>query len=1728
MSFILVMMMIIPMFTINASAAVTLSKQLTLYLVPNTHLDTAWQHPFPQVANNTSYGIRPMFRNSTTALNSGSQYRFTTSASAHLRMLKDYYNDDNPTSADRLWTLTKSLVDKGQLDLAGGQIVEPDLNVPNGEALVRQSLYAQHFFAANFTLHGKPYTARTGMVPDVFGFCGQLPQILFKSEMKYFVTSKVNWNGQATGEGSYATCIGSTYENFRTGSRNRDSDIMNWLALDGKSTVLANFLQQDYNNTTVSTAQIQSAFNANWNTGNNFHGGPRGTGIRNALFFYGGGDFGQGMNGGTVTTNNGNSFGFHTYIANNNGSAVNVVSATVTEFFDATVATENLSTLNTTNGNFIDGEMYAEFHRGTYTTWARLKKYNRDNEILGEAAEKAATIGFYTNSISTNSQDRIEEGWYKILINQMHDVLPGSALAWQYYLSYNQEELAANLFRGVRDNALAALAHRADTNVAGKPVFVYNDLSWARDGEVTVRLQYSAATMPAGGVVVYDGATPIYPSKVARDVAKNRLAVTFMAEGVPATGYKVFDVRAEEAGERVTPLTVDEDNWAFGNDNVKFRLNPRSGYISSLQTKVGGVWREMFAQGVGTEGGELHIHRDCDTVSPAQNFHQWEVNMAELNKEPDFIIDGLPLSMDIICNTPEKVTIRVVKNWNGAEVSQEYTLFANSDRVDVHLVADWYQTKRLLKVSFPIDADNGYAAYETSFGTVLRPTNRDNAFGRVRFEVPVHKWADVTDKSGDYGVSILNDAKYGNDSLRKQMGGGKVFVRNRITVCRVPNVTNWAGNSTYPPVQPYVVDAGTHVLNYSIYPHAGKWEDSQTVNKGLELNHPMTAFEAAKGPGNGFGASESFASVDKPNVIISALKNQYDEPNNNNLIVVRVYESSGRPTSNVTVTLPGNIKAGSAKEVNMLEHDYDADHGYSGTNAYTVKALTTSGKTVTFDIGKYEVLTIQAELEASPLAALAVPQESVSLAFNSRGVTPNGSRNAAYIEGTGASTSNTGRSFPQEYWPAGNKINYQGIEFNVGPAASNNFLNGTSAANTVNVSTTGKYSKIYIVGASVNTSGGSSAAADPWLNNAVPGTFTVNYDSGAPTTKAITFNSWRTHLSGWNRTQWRDDKPYVYDSIALVSGHHHIYTGSSSEIYECESYLFVYDIDIDDTRTVTSINIPVSTNIKIAAITLAAPVAGFGKVYDSSLEEAIVEEAPTPSVPQNVRAVYTNSYNDFVITWDASTDAVKYRVYSGTTAGFTTSSGTQIAEVGGPTYTHVAPSLSAAQVLAGTTQLYYKVVAIGRANNASALSAASDPIAPREVNYCLGLTAATRVVANHEANTSSERARDAVDGSLSTKWCATRGGTTGTITASNPAWLAVDLTGTAGQTVRIDRFVVYHCGAGGEQASANTRDFNIKVSTDTTNCMTTTATSPNGTWATVVNVANNPGNASGNVTTHPVTGVNTRFVRLYVTYPEVTTWSGATRIYEFQAFGTNPGFTAVINAESTARNAKVELVNIGDLSADYVKLAASYDFYNPDNDAAPGSVTEGNTQFKWYMRLNDTSYANTADRAYYVAIPGGTNKDLMMTRSALSIATSLRCEITVYDSNGLKGATVTIDAAPPFATTYHNKPIVTLLNSNFGWVTFKEAKGGRSLVNVLTSFSPSPALAGVDSVRVFVATYDAIGKMLDVKDEVVEVTPEGIASFIPGFNVSPSTALMKVFFWDAETMAPLFEAILLD
>ncbi|MCL2152091.1 MAG: glycosyl hydrolase-related protein [Oscillospiraceae bacterium] len=1580
----LAVMMVMQMAAVHVAAAdVTIDKTWTLYMVPNTHLDTAWQSPYKQVVEgNGSNGLRPMLGNVIGHLNGNSSYIFTTSASKHYEWAKEYFGSDNPDNR-RYWDDMKALVAKGQWDITGGQLVEPDLNLPSGESFARHSLYAQHFFEREF---GRDKQPTTGMVPDVFGFAGQLPQVLYKSEMPYFVTSKVNWS-ERTGVSAYYEDPESGTNQWRNHrgnddnpatNRGRQSDIWWWQGLDGKSSVLSNFLTYDYNwTTTDARGPMDAVFTQNWQDGYE-------TGVKIGLFFFGSGDFGQGLTG----TASGNSFVYVSQTASNANTKFSVANKGTSAFFkdlddiikadEANVAAGAEPTINIPTHT---GEIYLEYHRGTYTSWARIKEYNRKNEILADSAEKAATLGFYTGVTPTNNSDTIEWAWNRVLTDQMHDVLPGSSVAYQYYQSYNFQEQSKNLFNSVRNNALAGLAYRADTNVQGSPVFVFNELSWARSGEVTVEV-YDPLIVPAVETfpVIFDGATQIYPSNAVRNPG-GKATLTFMAPDVPALGYKVFDVRfvMQPPPARSTALKVDVDNLTFENETLRMQINPKTGYISSL--KYNG--REMFAQGVGMEGGELHVYRDTEE-RPDQGFDQWELNMREMNKEPSWIVDGLPVSIDVIENTPDKVTVQVVKLWNGSAITQKFSMYPGVDHVDVNLNAEWFQTKRLLKVSFPINADNSYATYDAAYGAVQRPTDRITPFQQARYEVPGHKWVDVTDKSGDYGVSILNDAKYGHDSWRRT-AGDTTFVRSRITVCRTPRAQSFASNSAYNPSSPYVIDSGVHNFNYSIAPHEGgiangSVNGNNTMNKAYGLGTPMKAFEAAKTPSNGLGASESFASVAPTNVIMSALKNQYDNPSDPNTIVVRVYEAAGLDTDDVTITLPGNVI--SAKEVNILEHDYDSAHGYDN---YETKKLTIAGKTVKFDIGKFEVITIEAKIAPFAQAALQAPaQKALSLAYNQRATSPRSARNTAFVEGAGTSAS-PGFSMPEKNWPAGvGGLDFMGIKFNVGPIDANNILSGGSGANIAVSDPQAGYGKVYIVGFSTaRTSNTMSGTANTGAC-AATGTITVNYSTGDSTLKTIDFNSWRTDLSGWDRYAWTDTKPYVYDTIIHVNTffQQSTATNTNADHLTNENFLFLYSVDVDKSRAISSIGLPDNSDIKIVAVTLADPLPGLGVVYDAP--SVGPRENVTPAAPTNVSAKYDPGSNNLrsLITWTKSVGAYKYSVYGSTSPDFTVGTSTLLGSSVSGSYVHQLPfGVTEANAAAGNDKWYYRVVAIGRNATATAdlTSAASDlsnAVTVSNIDYCLNITNGAantaRVIGGADQSTTlaAWKATNGVWGTSNDKWSCNS-------VASGNAWVSVRV-GYDGLK-EVKRFVLAHGGMNsGESHNGANRKFSIWYSNDSTN-----GNPNNGTWTQLFNETNN----TAIITYHElISPLAVDWVQFRINpdrggWRGVTGGSGATYgtawVYEFAALSDNPNA-----GQAGAKNAEIE---IAPFTSSSMRLAVSYESVG----AAPDTVT-----YQWYKRFTDR-YGDL-----YVPIPGEIGSAMAQTNVELGMTTGYKCEITTI-KNGV-------------------------------------------------------------------------------------------------------------------------------
>jgi len=907
--------------TVVMATTVTPDQDYRFYMIPNAHIDTAWTWPIEHTAEVV---IRDTYERQIANLNSNPAYKFTTSASVHYQWCKEYY----PTDYIQVKKLATTPFNDPQWGIAGGQVVEPDLNAPSGEAFARQGLEAQWYFYKEL---GR--MANVAYVPDVFGFTGNMPQFFRKTGMQSFIATKLNWRSDP-GNGALDPGPWAESSNGQSGN-SRESDLFWWEAMDG-SDVLAYNCMSDYTSSyssgnLTSTTMTSNVFGRLRYSGsvsaNTIAGAQNGgtyyynwdSGIRYAVGMFGSGDHGGGPAAGTGSGQIGWPAALDASVPST------VVEANISNYFDALRGKEVSMTGDTVNAvpnapNVVAadglnnvykhvGENYLAYHRGTYTSWSRQKKYNRQGEIKLETAEKAATLAFWANTLDNNSSDKINIGWNRNSVNQMHDIQPGSASPPVYYQAFANHELVNNLTNSVQSNALLALAYRADTSSAsaGVPIFVYNALSWQRDGDtsttVTLDRHYNY-------VKVVDSATG---DELKADVAVNKdntAKVSFIAKGVPSLGYKVFyAIGSDTPPAAQTDLAVtDSGNLiTVSNSVLKFTIDKTTGNMPSLITLADG--HETFKQDAGIQGNALQWKVDTGGGS----YPAWDMTSGEFMSPATAFntVNTVAAPVKVIENTPEKITVRVTQtildptdgapyNTTPSTITRDITLYSGSDKVDVHLALDWEMYQRNLKVAFPVAVDTTGASYEEAYGAMDaskeaarqiaqaallpsdtsatgpllssmasgippwegalgRSTLRDTRWNQTRFEQSGHKWMDVSDDStvDQHGMSILNDAKYGYDVLRMTPNGatgtgtdagiasGSTYVRARLTVVRSPiSSSETQEGSIYQPSS-QVIDLGPQDFNYAIYPHSGTWKTAETSNRAHELCYPMPSFQTA-------------------------------------------------------------------------------------------------------------------------------------------------------------------------------------------------------------------------------------------------------------------------------------------------------------------------------------------------------------------------------------------------------------------------------------------------------------------------------------------------------------------------------------------------------------------------------------------------------------------------------------------------------------------------------------------------------------------------------------------------------------------------------------------------------------------------------------------------------------------------------------------------------------------
>jgi alpha-mannosidase len=671
-------------------------KQFTIRAVGNSHIDMAWLWPWTE----TVQVVHDTFRSVLDLMREYPEFKFTMSSARAYEWMEEKYPD--------LFAEIQQRVKEGRWEVIGGMWVEPDLNMPGGESLVRQILVGKRYFQQKFGVDVK-----IGWNPDSFGYNWQLPQIYKKSGIDYFVTQKLLWAHEFTT---------FPYKLFwwqaPDGSR-----ILTYFPHDYAGKIEAPGLAKDL------SQWIPSIYEEN------FKGTPE------MMHLYGVGDHG----GGPTRTMLDNASRL---------MAPNVVFpklqfSTAAGFFDDLGKVLPELKLPTWND-----ELYFQYHRGVFTTQADTKQRIRKSEETLLDAEKLASLAMLYGQ--PYPQGDLNRAWKRMLFDDFHDIFPGSGIAVNYLDAKRNLEDVQRVGHDIIDHSLREIAARVNTQAEGTPVLIFNTLSWPRTEVIEAGAQLSA---PTQSISVFDSqGKPAQSQLLSIDPATHRARFLLLAH-TPSLGYSTYFVRAgkETSANR---NAVKASATEFENEYLRVKIDARSGCVTSLFDKRSGT--EALAPAETDTGGPKNSI--CGNL--LQTFYDKPKEWDAWNIDSDFEKQHWDLDtadkVELLESGPLRAAVRVKKHFQNSTFIQDITVYVGVPRVDVKMHADWHEKHILLKVAFPLSAHNSKATFEIPYGTIERPTTRNTPAERAQFEVPALQWADISD--ANHGFSLLNDSKYGYDA----------------------------------------------------------------------------------------------------------------------------------------------------------------------------------------------------------------------------------------------------------------------------------------------------------------------------------------------------------------------------------------------------------------------------------------------------------------------------------------------------------------------------------------------------------------------------------------------------------------------------------------------------------------------------------------------------------------------------------------------------------------------------------------------------------------------------------------------------------------------------------------------------------------------------------------------------------------------------------------------------
>ncbi len=795
----------------------------------HAHLDVAWLWPYWRTRQKIAHTVT----NVLALMDRYPYYYYSQSQPQLLQWLKE----DLPA----VYARVKERVTEGRFEPVGAMWVEADCNLTSGESLVRQILHGTRFTQQEFGI-----TPALIWLPDVFGYSAALPQIMRGCNIPTFMTTKISWN-----QFNRMPC-----------------DTFRWRGIDG-SEVLTHFITAPdahpdnvtyytYNGPLEPSGIIGTWLNYRQQDINN-----------NLLYLCGWGDGGGGPTEGQLE---------RVPPMADVPDFPTVQMGRVTEYFEALY--EHVWE-NPRLPTWV-GELYLEYHRGTYTSQAHVKQANRQSELLYREAELLnAWASLYG---MPSQQEHLNEGWRLLLLNQFHDVLPGSSIAEVYDDVRRIYTQIRAIGEQQRDKAIAVL--RQQLAYTANEHLLLNTLPWERTDPIVLPPTDAVSGESIQLATAWDGEPCLLLDGLS----------------LPSCSATILPSNAiQQSLTEYQPCRATQDDTSIFLSNDYYELTfDADGEITRLYDKRAAL--DVLA--AGQTGNQLIAFEDRP-----MKFDAWDIDI--YYEEKPYPVRAIT-SMRVIENGPVRATIEIVRPFLSSRISQRISLWRTSPRIDFATEIDWHEHQILLKSAFPVAINATRATYEIQFGSVERPTHRNTSWDLARFEVCAHRWADLSE--GGYGVSLLNDCKYGYDIHNNIM---------RLTLLK---------SGVYPDS---TADQGLHRFTYSLLPHTGDWRDAQTVRHAYELNVPVLSVEGegehlSSQPSTSPSPAISFLRTDCDHIVVETVKPAED----GNGLIVRLYEAHNqRGRASLFFATPIT----SATECNLLEDPVTEAIYHENTLTFSVR-----------------------------------------------------------------------------------------------------------------------------------------------------------------------------------------------------------------------------------------------------------------------------------------------------------------------------------------------------------------------------------------------------------------------------------------------------------------------------------------------------------------------------------------------------------------------------------------------------------------------------------------------------------------------------------------------------------------------------------------------------------------------------------------------------------------------